>query len=783
MIDHEAFTIEPWSLRQVHFTAELLAQAESLFGLSNGNLGLRGNLDEGEPTAVHGTYLNGFHERRDIPYAERGVGDPATTEVVVNVTDGKRLHLLVDGEPLDVREGEVLLHERALDFRTGVLQRDLRWRPRGGTAVRVRSRRLVSLVHPALAAIDYEVEPIGMPATLTIHSDLTADASNPASKDPRGGVELPAGTLVARRARAEDNRAILVHETARTGLQVAVGMDHVVTAGGSPHTSCRCESSLGRFTIRADCAPGRPLRVTKFLAYRWSADADAALLDEATGTSLDVARATGFDGLVAAQRALLDDFWCDADVELEGDAEVQQALRFGLFHLFQAAVHAGGRPIPAKGLTGAGYGGHAFWDTETFVLPVLTYTAPRLARDALRWRSATLGHARARARELGLRGAAFAWRTITGPECSGYLPAGTAAFHVNADIAGAIVRYVAASGDEAFDRDHAAPVLVETARLWLSLGFFDARGRFCLHGVTGPDEYSVLVDDNLYTNLMAQANLREAAAAAERAGASRLGVAPGEIAEWRAAAESMAVPYDDVLDVHLQDEDFARREPWDFTTTPADRYPLLLNYPYFELYRRQVIKQPDVVLAMHLQGHAFTPEQKRRNFAFYEPRTARDSSLSPGTNAVIAAEVGHLDLARAYLEEATLMDLHDLARNTTDGLHLAALAGGWLATVAGFGGLRDDAGRLQFAPRLPAAYGALRFRVRYRGRRLQVTITDDATRYEVLDGPPLRVEHYGEAVTVATEQPVSCAIPSLPSCGPAPQQPPGRSPTRPQRRS
>ena len=781
MIDHEAFAIEPWSLRQVHFTAELLAQAESLFALSNGNLGLRGNLDEGEPTSVHGTYLNGFHERREIPYAERGVGDPATTEMVVNVTDGKRLHLLVDGEPLDVRAGEVLLHERVLDFRDGVLQRDLRWRSQAGTAVRVRSRRLVSLVHPELAAIEYEVEPIERPTRLTVHSDLTADASNPASKDPRGGVELPEGTLVARHARAEDRRAVLVHETARTGLRVGAGMDHVVTAGDSPVTSCWCESSLGRFTLTADCAPGRPVRLTKLLAYRWSADTDAAVLDEAVATSLDMAAAIGFEGLQSAQHALLDDFWRDADVELEGDDEIQQALRFGLFHLFQAAVHAGGRPIPAKGLTGAGYSGHAFWDTETFVLPVLIYTAPGLARNALRWRSATLGHARARARELGLRGAAFAWRTITGPECSGYFPAGTAAFHVNADVADAMRRYVAASGDEDFERDHAAPVLVETARLWLTLGFFDGGGGFCLHGITGPDEYSALVDNNVYTNLMAQTNLRAAAATAERIGPAALRVAPEEIADWRAAADAMVLPYDNVLAVHLQDEDLARREPWDFTTTPPDRYPLLLHYPYFELYRRQVIKQPDLVLAMQLQGHAFTPEQKRRNFAYYEPRTVRDSSLSPGTNAVIAAEVGHLDLARAYLEEATLMDLHDLARNTTDGLHLAALAGGWLATVAGFGGLRDHDGRLRFAPRLPAEYAALRFRVRYRGRRLRITVTSGAARYELLDGSSLSVEHYGEAVTVTANQPVSGAIPSLAPTGPAPQQPPGRSPSRPRR--
>ena len=781
MIDHEAFAIEPWSLRQVHFSTELLAQAESLFALSNGSLGLRGNLDEGEPTAVHGTYLNGFHERRRIPYAERGVGDPETTEVVVNVTDGKRLHLMIDSEPLDVRTGEVVRHERSLDFRTGVLRRDLVWRSAGGTAVRLRSRRLVSLVHGELAAIEYEVEPLERPATMTLHSDLVADESNPASTDPRGGLGLPVGTMVARRARAEAYRAVLVHETVETRFRVAAGMDHVVTAGGSPATSCQCAESVGHFQVVADAAPGAPLHVVKLLAYHWHPDAEADALDAAVATSLDTALELGFAGLVDAQRAVLDDFWDDADIELDGDAEIQQALRFGLFHLFQAAHLAGGRAIPAKGLTGPGYSGHAFWDTETFVLPVLTYTAPRLARNALEWRASTLGQARTRARRLGLQGAAFAWRTITGAECSGYMPAGTAAFHVNADIADAASRYAAASGDERFFRAVAAPLLVETARLWVSLGFHDDEGRFCIHGVTGPDEYSVLVDNDIYTNLMAQANLRAAADAAERLGPAAVGATPDEVATWRTAGDAMAIPYDDRLAVHLQDEAFARRERWDFEQTPPDRYPLLLHYPYVHLYRRQVVKQPDLVLAMHLQDHAFTQEDKVRNLAFYEPLTVRDSSLSSGTNAVVAADAGHLDLARAYVEEATLMDLHDLARNTTDGLHLAALAGGWIATVAGLAGLRDSAGALRFAPRLPEAYTGLRFSVRFRDRRLRIAVTRTDARYELSEGDPIVIGHHGQDVQLEVGRPATRPIPPAPSAGAAPEQPPGRAPKRPPR--
>ena len=359
----------------------------------------------------------------------------------------------------------------------------------------------------------------------------------------------------------------------------------------------------------------------------------------------------GWDALVAEQRAYLDDFWERADVEIDGDAELQQAVRFGLFHILQAGARAEQRAIAAKGLTGSGYDGHAFWDTETFVLPVLTYTAPHAAADALRWRHATLELARERARQLGLEGAAFPWRTIRGEECSGYWPAGTAAFHVNADIAGAVARYRSASGDDAFERDIGTDLLVETARLWRSLGHHDAAGRFRIDGVTGPDEYSAIADNNVYTNLMAQRNLYAAAEAVERQPqvAATLGVDDEEAAGWRDAARTIVIPYDADRGVHPQAEEFTEHDRWDFAGTLPEQYPLLLHFPYFDLYRKQVVKQADLVLAMHARGDAFTDEQKARNFAYYEALTVRDSSLSACTQAVLAAEVGHLGLAYDYL--------------------------------------------------------------------------------------------------------------------------------------
>jgi alpha,alpha-trehalose phosphorylase len=407
---------------------------------------------------------------------------------------------------------------------------------------------------------------------------------------------------------------------------------------------------------------------------------------------------------------------------------------------------------------------------------VLTYTIPAAARDALRWRHATLDQARTRASVLGLAGAAFPWRTIHGEECSGYWPASTAAFHVNADIADAVVRYQHAA-DGAFERDVGLELLVETARLWMSLGHRDAAGGFHIDGVTGPDEYSAIADDNAYTNLMAMGNLRAAADAVEHHPdrAAMLAADAAEAASWRAAAHDMVVPYDAELGVHSQAEDFTRAQRWNFDTTGPDSYPLLLHFPYFDLYRKQVVKQADLVLALHLCGDAFSDEEKARAFEYYEPLTVRDSSLSACTQATIAAEVGHLELAFDYFCEAALIDLDDIEHNTRDGLHIASLAGAWIAAVAGFGGMRDHGGALSFKPRLPRAIDRLAFGLSYRGLQLLVEVGRESARYTLRDGDRLELRHYGERVTVSEGQAATLEIPPLVP-RPAPSQPPGRAP-------
>jgi alpha,alpha-trehalose phosphorylase len=779
VIQHPAFTVEPWAVRETGLDLDVIDQAGSVFALANGHIGLRGNLDEGEPPGLPGTYLNGLYEQRPLPYAEAGYGYPEAGQTVVNVTNGKVIRLLVDDEPFDVRFGELRSHERVLDFRAGVLRRRAEWSTPAGKLVRVSSLRLVSLVQRAVAAILYEVEPLDAPARLVVQSELVANESMPPTDaDPRAAAALGA-PLRSEHYSDHEGRAVLVHFTERSALRLAAGMDHIVKGPDGTETATESSPDLARVAVTADVQPGERLRIVKLLAYGWSSRRSTAALHDQVAGALAEARHTGWDGLLAGQRSYLDDFWERADVELEGDAELQQAVRFALFHTLQAGARAERRAIGAKGLTGPGYDGHTFWDTETFVLPMLTYTAPHAARDALRWRHSTLGLARDRAKLLGFEGAAFPWRTIDGQECSGYWPAGTAAFHVGADIADAVGRYQAASDDQAFEREAGLELLVETARLWRSLGHHDARGRFRIDGVTGPDEYSAVADNNVYTNLMAQRNLRLAADAVTRhpERAAELGADPEEVAGWRDAARAILIPFDEQLGVHPQAEGFTEHEPWDFERTAPEQYPLLLHFPYFDLYRKQVVKQADLVLALHLRGDAFSAEAKARDFAYYEALTVRDSSLSACTQAVIAAEVGWLELAYDYFAEAALMDLDNLERNTRDGLHIASLAGAWIVAVAGFGGMRDHDGTLSFKPRLPERLTRLAFGISFRERRLRVEVAHDQARYTLRQGSPLQIAHHDEPITVTASRPLSLPIPEL-RAGEPPKQPAGRSPAR-----
>jgi alpha,alpha-trehalose phosphorylase len=759
-------TTEDWGLAVTGFDPAWAAQLESLFAVSNGCLGWRGTLDEAPSSVGDTCRLSGLFDRFPLAYAEPSYGYPRVGQALVGAPDGALIRLRVDGEELTLGAGTVHRHTQRLDFRTGVLRRETDWESPGGARVAIVSERLVSLAERGIAAVRYEVSALDAPHDVELVSELAVTSSEQENED---GLQ-PIAALVPLSAAATGSGGRLCHVTAHSGIAVAAAVHHEVE--GKAELRAQADGTGILTTITATLEPGRSLALLKLVSYASGESTGAGELVETAWAALERSRALGWGGLTRAQRDALDAFWDRADVELEGDAQLQQCVRFALFHVFQASALADEHPPPAKGLTGPGYQGHAFWDLDGFVVPVLALLHPAAAASALRWRHRTLPLAMQRAAELGLAGASFPWRTIDGRESSGYWPASTAAFHLNADIADAALRYVWATGDGDFAAREAVELLVQTARLWASLARVGDDGATHLDGVTGPDEYSALEDDNVYTNLMAQQNLLEAARAADDHGdqAARLGVTAEEADRWRRLARGMAIPFDPELQVHQQSAGYTQRARWDFEHMAADEYPLMQHHPYVQLYRHQVAKQADLVLALVRRPDAFTPAERARDFAYYEAITVRDSSLSAASQAVVAAEVGQLELAADYVREVAAMDLADLHQDTRNGIHLAAAAGLWTALAAGFGGLRLREGPPEFSPRLPAGIDRLCLRFTVRGRMLVLDIRPQHAVYRLRAGEPIELLHHGRALTVGDDA-VTAAIPPLADPGPRPEQP------------
>lgn len=750
-------TPDPWRVVRHGTDPAGFAQDESLFALANGALGVRGGLEEA-PGATQGSFLAGAWERSPIGYHERFPGFAAHTDTRIPVADAIGIQLRLGEVPVRLSEGEWLVFERELDLRTGCYRRHLRWRAPTGATLDIRAERLVLLDEPGLLAIRYSVQsddyagPISLESTIDTGRDAVEQGF-----DPRIGTHVDGGfrTLAAA---ADEQLAWLVQETTHSGVRVACVQQHRLGdtlhcryGGHAPHGVAQI--------IEGELAPGRHVTLEKYASYAWTGpheDLPAEALRQRAGEALQRAGAAGFDALLATQTAALAPLWSQADLAIDGDPSVEQALRFNLFHVYQSSSRDGRASAAAKGLTGEGYEGHYFWDAEAFMLPALVNVAPELARSMLTYRHTTLERARLHAREMNhARGALYAWRTISGDECSSYFPSGSAQYHINAAVAWAIRLYVDATDDQAFLVEKGAEILFETARVWLDVGHFNPRrdGAFCIHAVTGPDEYSAVVDNNHYTNRMAQKHLRDAAAVArwmaeERAAefdalAARIGLGADEITAWTRAADAMYLPVDPDLGIFPQDDAFLDRPRLPPRPRVEGKRPLLLELHPLTIYRHQVCKQADTLLALMLAGDDVDRAAKRRNFDYYESVTLHDSTLSASTFSVMAGEVGYADEAYRYFLDTLRVDLDDLHGNAAHGVHMAAMAGSWLALTWGFGGLRVVDGLPSLAPSLPDAWTGYRFGLRWRDAQLRVEVTRQGVRYTLSGARPLRFRHGG----------------------------------------
>ncbi len=775
-MDRDRFPIDPWRLVEKRFSLDDVGVTETLFALGNGYLGLRGNQPEGRHAHEHGTFINGFHEIFPIRHAEQAYGFAEVGQTIINAPDAKVMRVYVDDEPLSFDVADIREYERALDMRNGLLTRHVRWMTPSGKDVVIDFERMVSFEERHLAVMRVTVTVLNSDAPITVSCQIinrqdgedvyggSAPGGGTAKGfDPRKAEKIEDRVLQPEEYWQEGDRAALAYRVTASGMTMSVVADHVIETDNEYSSRTLIEPDIAKNVYRVQAKAGVPVTVTKLVSYHTSRGVPARELVDRGRRALDRVAAEGIERQFERQREWMSAFWDRSDVVIGGHDDLQQATRWCLFQLAQAAARADGQGVPAKGVSGSGYSGHYFWDTEIYVLPFLMYTTPIWARNALRMRYLMLPAARRRAAQLNEAGALFPWRTISGEEASAYYAAGTAQYHINADVSFALAKYVRATGDDEFLYREGVDIAVETARLWATLGFwrFTEDGQpevFHIHGVTGPDEYTTVVNDNLFTNVMARFNLRFAARAVREMAedapehyaqmVERLSFDPAEADAWDAAAEAMHIPYSEGLGIHPQDEVFLEREVWDLENTPREQRPLLLHFHPLVIYRYQVLKQADVVLALYLQGNHFTDEEKLADFEYYDPLTTGDSTLSAVVQAILAAEVGYQDLAREYFSQSIFVDLGDLHHNAADGVHVASAGGVWTALVAGFGGMRDHYGELSFDPRLPKDWPSLAFSLQWQGTSLKVEITADELRVDAGAGEPVAFSVRGESLVV-----------------------------------
>ena len=767
----------PWEVKEKAFSLNRNLLSESIFSIGNGYLGMRGSFEEGlidaPKSSIEGIYLSGFYESVPIPQAERGYGFAVNSQTLLNVTDSKAIELELDGERLNLLKGEILSFKRILDMKKGYLFREMTWRSPQGKEVKITVKRLASFVYPHLLAFQYRVEPLNFSGKITIRSSINGAVDNHMheEEDPRYSASLGGLGLSGSAIRSWDTGAVLNQKTTRSGLSLSCSMENAMVEGSSFDYSVEQIAESATVALQGEARQNQPVTLEKFVAYYTSRDHPDSNLADLAEEMTDKGCLIGFQSLLEEQTDYLNRFWEATGLAVKGDPPSEQALRFNLFHLMQAGICNGGVGIPAKGLTSEGYDGHNFWDTEIYMVPVFAMLYPEKARRLLEYRYKILDHARSRARELAHRkGALFPWRTIAGEEGSAYFPAGTAQYHINAAVAYAVRKYLEITGDYSFMLDCGAEMLFETARLWEDLGAYipGKGGKFCLNEVTGPDEYTALVSNNCYTNYMAQWHLSYAYETAQilkekypesyTSLAEKLNLREEELAAWRKAAENMYIPYDHTLQIHPQDDSFFDKEPWDLSKTPAEKFPLMLHYHPLVIYRHQVCKQSDIILAQLLLEDHFSLEQRKRDYNYYEPITTHDSSLSPSIFSMVASQLGYRQDAYRFFEMSAGLDLNNILDDTHYGLHMANIAGSWLCLVNGFAGMKTREGRLSFDPYCPGGWCSYRFRLKHRGHRLEVTVDHDRAIYKLLEGESLVFSHKEQEVKLMRGEKAECRL-------------------------
>jgi alpha,alpha-trehalose phosphorylase len=733
-----------------------LMLCETLFHNANGYLGVRSNFEEGYPIdfqSIRGEYLNGFYDYTEMKQAENLCGLTEEKQTMLNVADTQGILLSLDGEVFSMFEGEVLQSVRRLDMEKGITVRHVIWRSPGQKEVEIDIIRMASFEMLPLFTIEYRVKALNFNGQIAIQSTHVGSVLNySAPGDPRVSSETLQHLISEEAVYTADGCSVITAHTSKSGLSVTSVVKNVVSKPALVRQKTQNSSAMQRFNV--EIGMGETVTLIKYTVL-----CDTIRYPDCRGEALGLmsqAVAKPLSHWYCKQEEYLKKYWENGAVHLEGDDELSKAITYNLYELIQSVGKDPHSNIAAKGLSGEGYEGHYFWDTEMYIQPYFLLTKPEIAKNLIAYRYTTLDAARENARLLGhQKGALYPWRTIMGKECSGYFPSGSAQYHINGDIAYSIVNYYLVTKDIDFIARCGAEIVFETARLWLDVGNY-YEGRFQINCVTGPDEYTCIVNNNYYTNVIARHNLKWAVKFYELLKtqgyllpiADKISLTDDEIGAFQGAAECMYLPYDKELDINPQDDSFLMKKRWNLKDTPRDNHPLLLHYHPLYLYRYQVCKQADTVLAHFILEDEQELSTMRNSFAYYEEITTHDSSLSSCIFCIMASRLGMPEKAYDYFGESSKMDLLNTHNNTKDGIHTANMGGAYMSIVYGFGGLRIKADGLHLAPALPSQWTEYDFKLQNGDSLIQVAVKGDSGEVTLLSGTEKNLFIYDREYTL-----------------------------------
>lgn len=724
---------------------------ETLFHNANGYIGIRSVFEEGYPKdyqSIRGQYINGFYDYTNMKQAENLYGLVREKQTMLNVADTQGIKLIIDDEVFNMFHGTVLKSKRWVNMDKGITGRFVHWRSPKGKELTITITRMTSFYQLSLFTIEYDIMPLNFSGDIMIESNHNGSVNNYVNPhDPRVADEgLKYLTPIS--CEIKKSASLITSTTSKSNERVCSCVKNILFQEHDRQFIVDDHNALCQLSTSAQ--RGHSIKFIKYATFcdsiRYDDEKNQAVKE------LDRALTVSLEELYEKQSHYLKNYWSNCYIEIIGDDELNMAMHYNLFQLIQSVGKDPHSNIAPKGLSGEGYEGHYFWDTEMYIEPYFTITNPDITKNLIGYRYSTLAMAKEHAKSLGhQKGALYPWRTIMGKECSGYFPAGSAQYHINGDIAYSIIAYYLATKDITFIEEKGVEIIFETARLWIDTGNF-YNGNFHINNVTGPDEYTCIVNNNYYTNVLAQYHLKWAVIFYNLLNEKpsfhdlikKIALKEDEIKEFQKASDSMYLPYDETLNINPQDDSFLQKKKWNVKSIPENKFPLLMYYHPLHLYRHQICKQPDTVLAHFILEDAQSEEVIRNSYNYYEEITTHDSSLSKSVFCIMAARLGMEEKSFYYFDNAATLDLMDKNNNTKDGIHTANMGGNYMAIVYGFGGFRLKESGICFNPMLPEEWEGYQFKIRYEDSKIIVIVKDTKCYFRLEEGSEKKINVYGE---------------------------------------